>query len=50
MIQAWHIGFDNAHRPSDQTIQWLLQRINPQDIYMNEGHRTVFFKEKRHVS
>lgn len=46
LIQAWHIGFDDAHRPSDQTIQWLLQRINPQDIYMNEGHRTVFLKKK----
>jgi len=46
LIQAWHIGFDDASRPSDQTIQLLLQRINPQDIYMNEENKTVFLKRK----
>ncbi|AOF48142.1 FAD:protein FMN transferase [Tetragenococcus halophilus] len=46
LIQAWRIGFDNANRPSDQMIQLLLQRIDPQNIYINEEAKTVFLEKK----
>lgn len=46
LIQAWRIGFEDARRPTESTIQFLLQRINPKNIYMNEENKTVFLMEK----
>ncbi|GAA3018501.1 FAD:protein FMN transferase [Tetragenococcus solitarius] len=46
LIQAWRIGFDDARQPTEQTIQFLLQRINPKNIYINEENKTVFLAEK----
>lgn len=46
LIQAWHIGFDDANRPSDQAINMLLQRIDPKNIYMNEEAKTVFLTKR----
>lgn len=46
LIQAWHIGFDDANRPTDSTIRLLLQRIDPKNIYMNEENKTVFLTKR----
>lgn len=42
LIQAWHIGFSDAQRPSDFMINFLLERIDPENIQLNEADRTVF--------
>lgn len=46
LIQAWHIGFDDANRPTDSTIRLLLQRIDPKNIYMNEENKSVFLTKR----
>lgn len=46
LIQAWHIGFSDAKRPSDYTIQALLKKTDPKNVYLNEADKTVFLAKE----
>ena len=45
LVQAWRIGFKDAHIPSEAEIQSLLQQTNPAHIMLNETEQTVFLKQ-----
>lgn len=44
LVQAWRIGFDDAHVPSQKEIDSLLNKTNPNDIILNDENQTVFLK------
>lgn len=44
LVQAWRIGFEDAHVPSQVEIETLLNKTNPHDIILNDEDQTVFLK------
>lgn len=44
LIQAWRIGFVDAKCPSELEITALLNKIDPNNIILNEAEQTVFLK------
>lgn len=44
LVQAWRIGFKDAHVPSEKEIQSLLSKTNASDIILNDESQTVFLK------
>lgn len=46
LVQTWRIGFQDAKVPSPEEIEQLIERINPQNIILNEEEQTVCLKEK----
>lgn len=44
LVQAWRIGFEDAHVPSPQTIQTLLGKTKPSNIILDDEAQTVFLK------
>lgn len=45
LIQAWHIGFADAQRPTDGEIQRLKKLIDPRKIHLDPQARTVYLSE-----
>ena len=46
LVKLWHIGFADANKPSDSSIQAALKLIQAQDIILDEEHNTVFLKHE----
>src|SRR5699024_2633199 len=46
LVQAWQIGSNEAHRPTPETIQKLLGKINACGIILNDQAQTVFLKQR----
>jgi len=44
LVQAWRIGFKDAHIPSQQEINSLLNKTNPDDIILDDENQTVFLR------
>ncbi|MCJ7841659.1 FAD:protein FMN transferase [Lederbergia sp. NSJ-179] len=44
LVQAWRIGFADAHIPSKATIQSLLSKTNASEIILDDQEQTVFLK------
>ncbi len=44
LVQAWRIGFEDAHVPSQKKINSLLTKTNPHDIILDDENQTVFLK------
>lgn len=45
LVKLWHIGFDDAHVPSEKAIQERLQLIDPHDVELNDDDMTIFLKK-----
>lgn len=44
LVQAWRIGSEDAHVPSEKNIQSLLKKTNPHDIILDDKDQSVFLK------
>ncbi|KRG16295.1 thiamine biosynthesis protein ApbE [Virgibacillus soli] len=44
LVQAWRIGFEDAHIPSEEIIQSLLSKTSAHDIKLDDEAQTVFLK------
>ncbi|GIN72370.1 FAD:protein FMN transferase [Bacillus sp. J14TS2] len=44
LVQAWRIGFADAHVPSEDNIQSLLRKTSASDIILDDQEQTVFLK------
>ena len=44
LVQAWRIGFEDAHIPSPKEIESLLYKTNPNDIILDDENQSVFLK------
>ncbi len=44
LVQAWRIGFADAHIPSEGDIQVLLSKTSARDIILDDQEQTVFLK------
>ena len=45
LVKLWHIGFDDAHVPSEEEIQERLKLIDPHDVELNDRDMTIFLKK-----
>ena len=45
LVQAWRIGFADAHEPDPLQIEQVLQLIDPHKIWLNEAESTVYLAE-----
>lgn len=45
LVKLWHIGFDDAHVPSEAEIQERLKLIDPRDVELNDHDMTIFLKK-----
>lgn len=46
LVQAWRVGFDDAHLPSPETIKEKLRLIDPRDIELEEETQAVYLKKE----
>jgi thiamine biosynthesis lipoprotein len=46
MTNLWHIGFPDAHKPTDDEIKNTLDKVDYKDIILNKKDSTVFLKKK----
>lgn len=46
LVKNWHIGFQDAHLPSSESIQRSLKLTNPEWIGLNDLEHSVFLKEQ----
>ncbi|MDG3142317.1 FAD:protein FMN transferase [Streptococcus suis] len=46
LVNAWRIGFSDAHVPDDAVIQEALHLTNPRDIRLDLKNQTVFLTKK----
>lgn len=46
LVQAWRVGFEDAHLPDQETIEEKLRIIDPQDIELNEESHSVYLKKE----
>lgn len=46
LVQAWRIGFKDAHLPNDDDIQSLLRITHPNDIILDDAAHTVFLTKR----
>lgn len=44
LVKAWNIGFKDAHVPSEEEIESLLHKTNPNDIILDHKKQTVLLK------
>ncbi|WP_251546553.1 FAD:protein FMN transferase [Limosilactobacillus caecicola] len=44
LVKLWHIGFNDAHVPTDDQIQKVLPLTDPHQIVLNEAEQSVFLK------
>lgn len=46
LIKLWRIGFTEAHVPDEESIEKVLELLNPELIQLNEENKTVFLQKK----
>ena len=46
LIKLWKIGFTEAHVPDKESIENVLELLDPQSIQLNEENKTVFLQKK----
>lgn len=46
ITQLWHIGFDDARKPSQEEIDEGLKLVNYQKVKLNDKDKTVYLEEK----
>lgn len=46
LVKLWHIGFKDAHRPSDDEIRSKLALTDPHEIYLDAYHSRVFLAKR----
>lgn len=46
ITQLWHIGFDDARKPSQQEIDQALKLVDYRKVKLNDEDKTVFLEEK----
>ncbi|MDR0920978.1 MAG: FAD:protein FMN transferase [Lactobacillales bacterium] len=46
ITQLWHIGFDDARKPTQQEIDEKLKLVDYQKVILNDEEQTVFLQEK----
>lgn len=46
LVQAWRIGFEDAHVPSPSEIKSLLNKTDPNDIVLDDEKQSVFLKHE----
>lgn len=49
LTQAWHIGFQDAERPTDAQISEILKVIDPKKIVIDDQKQTIFLEEKMSI-
>ena len=42
LVKLWHIGFKDAHLPSDQAIKEKMKLTDPHDIFLDAQHSRVY--------
>ncbi|WP_244244727.1 FAD:protein FMN transferase [Marinilactibacillus kalidii] len=45
LVQTWRIGFDDAKVPSDDDVQDLLRKTDPEKIRLNPENGSIFLEE-----
>lgn len=46
LIKLWRIGFTEAHVPDKESIEKVLELLNPELIQLDEQNKTVFLQKK----
>lgn len=46
LIKLWRIGFTEAHVPDKESIEKVLELLNPELIQLDEENKTVFLQKK----
>ena len=46
LIKLWRIGFTEAHVPDKESIEKVLELLNPELIQLEEENKTVFLQKK----
>ncbi len=46
LIKLWKIGFTEAHVPDKESIENVLELLDPESIQLNEENKTVFLQKK----
>ncbi|SJZ97964.1 thiamine biosynthesis lipoprotein [Pilibacter termitis] len=46
ITQLWHIGFEDAQKPTQSEIDQALQLVNYQDVELDEQKHSVFLKKE----
>ncbi|WP_117168531.1 FAD:protein FMN transferase [Paraliobacillus sediminis] len=46
LIKIWHIGFNDAKKPTDYQINTVLKLTDPNQIQLHDENRTVFLPQK----
>lgn len=46
LIKLWKIGFTEAHVPDKESIEKVLELLDPESIQLNEENKTVFLQKK----
>lgn len=46
VTQLWHIGFDDAQKPSQEEINQALQLVEHEKVILNDAEQTVYLQEK----
>ncbi|WP_079710208.1 FAD:protein FMN transferase [Paraliobacillus ryukyuensis] len=46
LIKMWHIGFNDARKPTDYQINTVLKLTDPNQIQLHDENRTVFLPQK----
>ncbi len=46
LVRLWHIGFVDAHIPSAQEIQKMLDLVSPDKIVLDDQQKSIFLPQK----
>lgn len=46
ITQLWHIGFDDARKPSQEEIDQALKLVDYKKVQLNDADKTVYLEEK----
>ena len=46
LIKLWRIGFTEAHVPDKESIEKVLELLNPENIQLDDDNKTVYLRKK----
>ncbi|RFZ80241.1 FAD:protein FMN transferase [Lacrimispora amygdalina] len=46
LIKLWRIGFTGAHVPDKESIEKVLELLNPENIQLDDDNKTVYLQKK----
>lgn len=46
LIKLWKIGFTEAHVPDKESIEKVLELLNPENIQLDDDNKTVYLQKK----